>query len=622
MYQMIDTIKKLWSGAAVSFVDGNGALKETQIFPKPVQKEIPLWITSANNIETFISAGRLGLNVLTHLLGETIEGLAAKISAYRKAYIEGGYAIEKAQVALMLHTYIGEDTDEIHDKVHDPFINYLRTSVGLLKNLAVSLNIDINAESFSKEDMDVLLEHSFKRYVSSASLIGTKSTCVKMLDRLGEIGVTEIACLIDFGVEYNAVMKSLEYLTEIKTTYRSRATDTDLPDYSVHAQLKRHGVTHLQLTPSMAMLLKPALHSATSLRKLIIGGERLPLSLARDLYSGLSDVEIYNMYGPTETTIWSSCYKVGRKDGKILIGRPIANTKIYILDRAEKPVPVGMEGEIYIGGEGVARSYLNNPKLTKERFILNPFSAGERLYRTGDYGKWLVDGNIEYIGRKDDQVKIQGHRIELGEIEAALLHNQTIESCAVTSRDGAYGEKELVAYIVSRQALKIADIRSALDAKLPRYMLPLHYIQLDELPLNHSGKTDKKRLPELQGRGMETGVEYIAPRNDTEERLALIWQEILGKEKIGVKDNFFELGGNSIKITRLASLLNRRFEVKLGFQELFTNTVLEDQARSIRQSGKTSFTTISPAPVQPHYPLTSSQHRLWVLSQFEETSIA
>lgn len=219
MYEKINVIRRLWKGEAIELKDGNGKIKDTRIFPRPIQKELPVWITSVGNIETFKSAGRLGFNVLTHLVGESAEELSVRIKAYRDAYKESGHDISNAKVTLMLHTYIDEDIEKTYAKARAPFINYLKTSLGLIRNHAISLGHDIDSAIFSSQDLEDTLSYSFYRYAETASLIGTKTSALKMLDKLSNIGVNEIAALIDFGVEYQPTMRSLQYLTELKSEY-------------------------------------------------------------------------------------------------------------------------------------------------------------------------------------------------------------------------------------------------------------------------------------------------------------------------------------------------------------------------------------------------------------------
>ena len=219
MYEKLGQVRRLWRGESIELVDGSGGTKRTRIYPNPIQKELPVWITSAGNINSFISAGEKGFNIITHLLGDSLEGLAVKIAAYRKAYRESGHDETKARVSLMLHTYIGDTLEATYAVARGPFIEYLRNSLGLVKNLAVSLGYDITAQDFRREDLDGMLEYAFNRYVNKSSLVGTKEFCMEMLGKVSAIGVDEIASLIDFGIDVESTLKSLHYLTEIKDAY-------------------------------------------------------------------------------------------------------------------------------------------------------------------------------------------------------------------------------------------------------------------------------------------------------------------------------------------------------------------------------------------------------------------
>jgi amino acid adenylation domain-containing protein len=356
-----------------------------------------------------------------------------------------------------------------------------------------------------------------------------------------------------------------------------------------------------------------------SLRIIMSGGEALPVAAVRSWYSK-TDIPLYNLYGPTEATLNVTHYATTRDDTRILIGRPIWNTRMYILGLYNQLIPVGVTGEIYISGHALARGYLNKEELTAEKFVPNPFRPGERMYRTGDVGRWLPGGDIEFMGRKDGQVKIRGFRVEPGEIESALQSYNGLDAVAVVGQSNAHGEIVLVAYVTGKEKLNARELGAYVAQKLPSYMVPSHFIQLDEIPITSSGKTDRKRLPVPDG--ISTGIEYVAPRNVTEEKLVKIWEGVLRREKIGVKENFFNAGGHSIKAMLLAGQIYREFEVRLELKDLFASVVLEDQARLIEQTRKTKFIPIPLAPEQAGYGLSSSQRRLWVLSQFEEGSLA
>ncbi|HTI07452.1 MAG TPA: amino acid adenylation domain-containing protein [Puia sp.] len=378
----------------------------------------------------------------------------------------------------------------------------------------------------------------------------------------------------------------------------------------------------LKLTPSHLSLLERMDILKTNISIIICGGEELNRRQIDAVWRIKRDIRIYNEYGPTETTVGSVVKEITRSDQKILVGKPIANTQIHILDPLQVMSPVGVSGEIYIAGSGLATGYLNQAQLTRDAFVANPFRKGEKMYKTGDSGRWLPDGNIEFIGRKDEQVKIRGYRIELAEIENALRGYQGIDSAIVLMKPDAEGEKELIACITGRETLNMADIRLGLSKILPAYMIPGQFILLERMPLTINGKIDRKKLLELEWSGMATGVQYIAPRNEVEQQLVSIWQKILGREKIGIKDNFLDLGGHSLKATRLASQIHKEFNVKITLRTLLALPVLEDQAQRIQEAQKTPFGAITPAAAQTSYPLSSSQHRLWILCQLDEGNTA
>jgi amino acid adenylation domain-containing protein len=334
----------------------------------------------------------------------------------------------------------------------------------------------------------------------------------------------------------------------------------------------------LNTVPSVIGALLAAKADLGSVTILNMAGEPIPRKYISQL--DCERMEVRNLYGPSEYTTYTTNYRI-TSDASILIGQPIANTQVYIVSENMHLQPIGVAGEIVIGGVGLARGYLNDAALTASKFIAHPFNEGERAYKTGDLGRWLPDGNIEFIGRKDDQVKVRGYRIELGEIEWAVQGYAGIEAAVVVARPNREGEKELVAYTVSAQPLNTHDLRVFLGTRLPAYMIPAHYVQLQALPLTPNGKVDRRRLPDPIALDMETGVEYVEPRNETEEMLVEIWKEILGREKIGVKDNFFELGGHSLKAMKLLAKIHKKFDVKLKLEEMFTKTTIEDMGREI-----------------------------------------
>jgi hypothetical protein len=299
------------------------------------------------------------------------------------------------------------------------------------------------------------------------------------------------------------------------------------------------------------------------------------------------------MYGITETTVHVSYRRIRKQDvaeraNSSLIGQPIPDLDVYILDGQGQLVPVGVPGEIYVGGGGVARGYLHHPELTAERFIPHPFSSkpGDRLYRTGDLARYLPDGDLEYLGRIDNQVKIRGFRIELGEIEAMLAEHPAVHEAVVMVREDVSEDKRLVAYVVPSpfEIFDTNEVRGALFEKLPAYMVPTSFVMLDQLPLTPSGKLDRRALPAPEYSGIESEREYVAPRTEVEELLAAIWTRLLKVERVGVNDNFFELGGHSVLVTRMISEVNSNFQVDISLRVVFETPIMSSIASEIEKA--------------------------------------
>jgi acyl-coenzyme A synthetase/AMP-(fatty) acid ligase/acyl carrier protein len=321
----------------------------------------------------------------------------------------------------------------------------------------------------------------------------------------------------------------------------------------------------------------------SSVRTVNLAGEPLPTSLVQQIYAQTGVSQVFDLYGPSETTTYSS-FALRTAEAPATIGRPIANTQLYVLDQHRQPVPIGVPGELFIGGEGVARGYLGRPELTAERFIANPFGDG-RLYRTGDLVRYRSDGTLEYLGRTDHQVKIRGFRIELGEIEAALTAHSLIEQAVVVAREDTPGQKRLLAYLVPTDGLvpSTAELRAFLRERLPEYMLPAVFMELAALPLTPNGKVDRKALPAPEGRP-ELEAVYVAPRDEAEAMLADIWAEVLRLDKVGIHDNFFELGGDSISSIRVISRVRQAFEAEIPIRALFEAPTIAQLAEQVELS--------------------------------------
>ncbi|HEX8149208.1 MAG TPA: amino acid adenylation domain-containing protein [Pyrinomonadaceae bacterium] len=355
--------------------------------------------------------------------------------------------------------------------------------------------------------------------------------------------------------------------------------------------LEEHEIDCLKIVPSH---LEALLSTADGMRvvprrRLIVGGEASRVELIEALRRAAPDCAFFNHYGPTETTVGVLTCRVGPPDegqtsGTLPLGRPVHNTRVYVLDSGRRPVPVWAPGELYVGGDNVTRGYLNRPALTAERFVPDPFSGepGARLYRTGDLARYLPDGRVEFLGRVDHQVKIRGYRIEPGEVEAALAAHEGVRECVVVAReDGAAGEKRLVAYVVAarRPSPAVAELRGFLAGRLPEHMIPAAFVALDSLPLTPNGKTDLRALPSPEEARSEPERPFVAPRGPVEEVVADIWKGLLGVERVGVLDNFFELGGHSLLAMRVVSRLRETFRVEVPLRALFEATTVEKLAR-------------------------------------------
>jgi len=588
-FRGVETVRRLWRGESVTVANGAGRDVDVRVHPRPIQPELPVWITAASDPETFRAAGAMGANLLTHLLGSTVESLAHKIAIYREAWREHGHAGNGREgiVSLMLHTFVDEDLDRVREKVRQPLLDYLQSASDLARQLAGSLEHDRALTQLSDAEMKELHERAFERFFRTGGLLGTPETCLAMIERLEAIGVDEIACLIDFGVDADSVMASLHLLNRVRDVNRTKVLRQG--DYSIPAQLATHGVTHFQCTPSMARMLaaKPkALAALKQLRKMLIGGEALPDSLA-DQLSDVVSGDVLNMYGPTETTVWSTVSAVDRERRPVPIGRPIANTQIYILDRLRRPMPIGVPGELFIGGDGVAAGYHNRPELTADRFIDDPFSqgAGRQLYRTGDVARYRADGAIEFLGRVDHQVKIRGHRIELGEIETVLQQCPGVREAVVVAREDQPGDQRLVAYVVPGlgHTVIVDDVREYLRTKLPKEMLPSAFVALPAMPHTPNGKLDRRALPAPDRIRPESERPFVAPRNAVEMELTRLWEKVLHLHPIGLTDNFFELGGHSLLAVSLFAQIEKRFGKSLPLATLFRGPTIEQLARILQQ---------------------------------------
>jgi natural product biosynthesis luciferase-like monooxygenase protein len=576
MASEIPVVQALWRGETRAFPGPNGSPVQVQTLPRPLQKELPTWMTTAGDPETFRLAGRMGVNLLTHLLGQTVDDVAAKVALYREAWSDAGHP-GRGQVTLMLHTYIGTDSAAVKEAVREPMISYLGSSVGLIKQFAESFPTFKHRagsegsgdllSNLSEQELRELLEIAFERYYETSGLFGTVETAAEMVGRVHAGGVDEIACLVDFGLPAAEVEAGLRHLNALKDVVQPRRR-SNLE--TVGELIEQHGVTHLQCTPSMAGLIMadPGNREAMKpLQALLVGGEALPGDLARDLQQAVGG-RVLNMYGPTETTVWSTVHELDGESAAVPIGTPIANTSIYVLDAERAPLPPGFIGELWIGGEGVTPGYHGRPELTAERFLPDPFSAdpAAKMYRTGDLARFREDGVIEFFGRVDQQVKVRGYRIEPGEIERNLREVPGVDDVVVIAREDQPGDQRLVAYYVStgERDPGAEPLRKHVAAELPEHMVPTNFVRMDALPLTPNAKVDRNALPRpsaavaprvmaaavaMQPTQMSAGG--AAPDAGQLSLVASAWSDVLGSSDLPHERTFFDLGGNSLLLLQV-----------------------------------------------------------------------
>lgn len=618
LFEALDSVRKLWVGDEVEFAKADGTRVARLTQPRPVSKALNAWVTTAGNPDTWRQAGETGCHVLTHLLGQSIEEVGEKIKIYHEGLRKAGHNPADFTVTLLLHTYIAADRDVARDVAREPMKDYLRSAADLIKQYAwafpafkrpegASTARELDLGSLEKDELEAILDFAFERYFDRSGLFGTVEDALARVEEVQAIGVTEVACLIDYGIERQTVLDGLVPLAEVVRRANEGAGEED---YSLAASITKHGVTHLQCTPYMARMLVTNEDSRAALgglKHLMIGGEPVSPGLISDL-SKATAASIENMYGPTETTIWSTTARL--KPGvPVRIGAPIANTQIYVLNGAGDPCPVGVPGEMYIGGAGVARGYHGRDDLTAERFLDDPFRPGNRMFRTGDLARWHDDGQLEFLGRIDSQVKVRGYRIELGEIEAALEAQYGVEQAVVIVRKDASGVGQLTGYFTGDA--EIPALKQALGDRLPDFMVPGRIVTLDVFPLTPNKKIDRKALPE-PGKARKAEAPKTAPITapaaaptpkpvaediNVGEAIAEIWADILSVDRIGPSDNFFELGGHSL----LAVEAHRAVRDRLGLAQLS----IADIFRAPTLGG---FTARAEALIQPAYRQAGAVH--------------
>ncbi|SMO63679.1 amino acid adenylation domain-containing protein [Melghirimyces algeriensis] len=376
--------------------------------------------------------------------------------------------------------------------------------------------------------------------------------------------------------------------------------------------IQKSSATVMQATPATWRLLLAAGWKGSPQLKILCGGEAWTRELAQELQA--RSAELWNMYGPTETTVWSTVHHVTED---VRMGRPIGNTQLYVLDKAMQPVPIGVPGELYIGGEGVAQGYLNRPDLTAERFLPNPFSGKGRMYRTGDLVRYLSDGTVEYLGRIDHQVKVRGYRIELPEIETVLQRHPAVHQAVVIAHGDETGEKRLIAYLEGKALPADRMIRDYCLTQLPEYMVPSAYIEMESLPLTPNGKVDRRALPAPSSSHINRNVAVSPPRTTEEEKLVAIFSELLGVQPIGVDESFFDLGGHSLLVSQLISRIDDLFQVRLSMHQVFEKKSAEKLAERIEdercEKKEREALSLHPIPRNRALRMSFAQQRMWFL---------
>lgn len=642
MLEHIDTIGALWRGERIERAKPDGTMTRIGTLPRPVQARLPIWLTAARNPETFEIAGQKGLNVLTHLLGMSVEELAQNVAVYRAAWQRAGHPGE-GRVTLMLHTFVGPDDAVVREIVREPMKRYLASAVDIVR--AAEWNFPtlvsngeggkaastktLSAADLGPEELDAVLDHAFDRYYRSSGLFGTPEHCATFARRLKSLGIDELACLIDFGADQDTVLAGLPHLADV-LGHLGGAAPAEADAITVAGDLVRHQATHFQCTPSMAAMLladDDGRAALAPLHAMLVGGEALPRDMAARLVGTVGGA-VLNMYGPTETTVWSTSASLDASGDFVPLGTPILGTAIDVVDAGGASVPALVAGELVIGGDGVTVGYWQRPELTAERFVQRaPSTTGpDRWYRTGDLVRRHPDGTIEFLGRIDQQVKIRGHRIELGEIEATLAAAPGVAQAIVVATEGRAAGPELVAAVtlIAGATTTPAALVAYLASRLPAIMVPATVRVLDRLPQTANGKVDRKALATApQATGPHAASPALAPvtiaapspateptvaaepalgtpgakTHDHAPAIARIWGRLLGLENVKPGENFFDLGGHSLLAVELHRTLANELALPFKLTDVFRFPTVAGLARHAAQLSQRAAGNHDPSPL-------------------------
>ncbi|MCO7199084.1 MupA/Atu3671 family FMN-dependent luciferase-like monooxygenase [Pseudoalteromonas sp. OANN1] len=569
MYDSINVFNKLWRGESISLPNGVGKDTEVKLYPRPILDKIPQWLTIAGDPKAFVKAGEKGLNILTHMLRQSMGELENNIKAYREAWQKAGHPGE-GKITMMIHTFVGDSVEEVHDTVYEPFSQYLITALNLSGK-----GTDNGPDMLNDE----IVTAAFARYSKTAALFGDVEHCTTLVKNMVNAGVDEIGCLIDFGVDIDLVLDSLPKIKQVMQQVNGRNANGSKQE-SVDTLVSKHQVTHMQCTPSFAAMHLTQGTALSQLQHVFIGGEAMPPHLAEKLCS-YDSLTAYNMYGPTEATVWACSHTLHDEGQVVPIGQPLPGYQVRILDAFLNEQPIGVPGELHISGNAVTQGYFNRDALTAEKFIDSTY-AKTKLYKTGDKARWNRNGQLEFLGRTDSQVKLRGHRIELDEIAAQIILMDEVENAVVTLDEQSVGSR-LATYIKPTQRTTdhnalVDQVKAHLSTVLPAYMIPTAWLVLENLPLTLNGKINRRALPKIDVAAQQGN--FVAAASDTEKALVELWSDLLAMKayKISCNISFFDLGGHSLLLTKMLAEVKSQFNVELSFRDIFENATIQTLA--------------------------------------------